>query len=233
MDEEKNIFDQEPTEDAVEVPAEENVVEEVVEEVAEAVEEVAEDAEEVFEEVVEEIKTSSTGKVAVLSAVITAVVMLILAFVCYKFVLNPYNTNCKYAITIAEAAEEMEMSLDQFKEDNGLPKGMPGSTYYVIAQNYIPFTKLAEQNGMTAEEFMEQLKMYYPITEEDLADVDINKATIGDIDKMINDATKRAAEATPDPMATPEPVSQEEAEAVARAILGDEVVDATDAPEAE
>ena len=70
---------------------------------------------------------------------------------------NTYNTNKDgYIPTILEVAEMNEMTIDEFKEEWGLPSDMPGDTMDTVAQVYVSTAKFIEQSyGMTYDQFVE------------------------------------------------------------------------------
>ena len=70
---------------------------------------------------------------------------------------NIYNTNKDgYVPTILEVAEMNEMTIDEFKEEWGLPSDMPGDTMDTVAQVYVSTAKFIEQSyGMTYDQFVE------------------------------------------------------------------------------
>lgn len=70
---------------------------------------------------------------------------------------NTYNTNKDgYVPTILEVAEMNEMTIDEFKEEWGLPSDMPGDTMDTVAQVYVSTAKFIEQSyGMTYDQFVE------------------------------------------------------------------------------
>lgn len=121
---------------------------------------VEEDMELVLENaVIPEKKSMSNSAVAVISSLITLVVCAAVVLVAYFTTYNKYNANVDgYSVTLEQSAKEMEMTLDELKEEYGLPKDMRGDTIIPVVQNYFSADKaLQMQSGMTFDQFVEMV----------------------------------------------------------------------------
>ena len=219
MSDEKNLFEnEEAVENAAEaaveaveeaaeeaVEAAEEAVEEVIEEAVEteevaeeAVAEVIEEAEELLEDAAEEDEEKKVyTRVSLIKAVIiTLVICGILMVAEYYFMdsrINHYNLNEDgYSSTIDDAAKQAGKTLDEFKNENGLPEDMPGDTTIESAQSYMTLGKMLELQGM-GEDMIPMFAQMYGIDESKL-----NKDMyLGEFNKLIREAQLAAAEEAP------------------------------------
>ncbi len=160
MENEKDLLETEETVETVEEvneEATEEVVEETAEEaVEEAVEEIAEDVQPVPAKGLSKVAVSIISIAATLA--VTAATCAGLYFIGDMRVCNKYNANIDgYGETLDLYARYSEKTLDEVKEEMGLPADMPGETLYAIANAYTPVSKMVEMYGVTVDDFK---KMY-------------------------------------------------------------------------
>lgn len=109
--------------------------------------------ESVVPEIPEKKSEISKPAVAAISAAITLVVCAAACFTWYMTSYNTYNANKNgYAVDLATYARMYGQSVDEMKEQYGLPEKMRDDTIMEIASNYVPASKMAELNGMTLDE---------------------------------------------------------------------------------
>jgi hypothetical protein len=188
MDENKEFLNGENEEQTPDVSAndEEGLAEEVLESVAEDTDEVSSqtdseafdpfapqtDSETYFNS--EEFSAAPKKKAPVVPIVIIAAVIVLAAavFVGYKYLMpkgNPYN-NMGYintsGRTIADVAQDMNMTLEEFLAEYSLPEDMPEDTEESAAYHMMPLSKLAEMYGMEYEDFVSEYNFGMEVTED-------------------------------------------------------------------
>ncbi|MBR4720928.1 MAG: hypothetical protein IK057_04120 [Clostridia bacterium] len=155
----------------------EGFAQDIAEEVKEEAEEIAEDVAEAAAEVQEFAGDAvETAKKSPLKAIITALIVIILAVFCIllglgKFpkLYNKYNHMGYVNITgrtIADIAEESGMELSDFIEQYGLPADMPGNTQESAAYYTMPVSSIANMYGMSFDDLKELLGFGDDVTED-------------------------------------------------------------------
>ena len=201
MSEEKNLNENEVIEEveATEEVVEEAVVEEAIEEVVEedAVEEAIEEAvEEIAEEATEDEDKKVYTRVSLIKAIIITLVVCVVLLIAEYYVMdsriNHYNLNEDgYATTLEDAAEQMEMTLEEFITENGLPEDMPGDTMISVAEYYITLGKMLEMQGM-GDDMIPAFAQMYGIEESAIS----KDMYMGEFNKVVKEAQEKA-EAAP------------------------------------
>ncbi len=214
MSEEKDMFENDQTEEVVEETAE---VLEDAEETVQIFEESneVEMAQEIIDQMVEsaqipEKKSLSKAAVAVISSAITLVVCAAAVFTAFILTYNPYNADKDgYIETIADVAELTGKSVDEVKEEYGFPKDMKGDTYTVAAINYMPTAAYFEKMQGMSPDMVTMYAQMMGIKEE----VDPNMP-FGKFNKMMTEAqAKQASEEEAAPQEEAQAPAEEEAPA--------------------
>lgn len=226
MSDEKNLFENEEAVEAANEVIEEavEVAEEVVEEAIEVSEEVMEEApvaiEEADEEAIEEIAEASEDeekkvytRVSLIKAVIITLVICGLLMVAeYYFMnsrINHYNLNEEgYAVTIEYTAKQNKITVEEFKQEYGLPEDMPADTTIAVAEGYIKLGKMLEMQGM-GEDMIPMFAQMYGIDESKLS----KDMYMGEFNKLVMEASLKAAEEAENAPAVEAPAEGEEAPA--------------------
>lgn len=134
-------------------------------------------------------KHMKTGAVVAITAAATVAICAIVLFVCSKFFYNPYNAKCKYVETIKDYADAGSMSVEEFKKSYQLPADMPGNTYVVVANMYLPVSYLAESNGAEFQAFIDSIGL-----PEEYASKIKPETTYGELMEMIDKANSSTTE---------------------------------------
>ncbi|MCD8390471.1 MAG: hypothetical protein LUD03_01345 [Firmicutes bacterium] len=81
--------------------------------------------------------------------------------------------------TVAEAAEENGMTLEEYIAENNLPENLPSLVSENEANYTIPVSKMAERYGMSFEEFKQTLDFPDSVTEDTTWGEALDEVTIG------------------------------------------------------
>ncbi|MBP3361035.1 MAG: hypothetical protein J6N52_09300 [Clostridia bacterium] len=146
----------------------------------------------VIPEIPEKKSEISKPAVAAISVVITLIVSAAACFTWYMTSYNPYNANKDgYVLDLAAYAKLYGQTVDEMKEQHGLPKDMREDTIAEVAMMYSPMSKVAERYGMTVKELMSASGMGDMEVEDDTPQGVVQKAML---EKEISQMQEQQAE---------------------------------------
>lgn len=140
-------------------------------------------------ELQEMIQNLSKPAIAIGSAGITLVFCIIVGLIIHAIGFNSYNANKDgYLVTLKEQAAEHDMTVGEYKESLGLPRGMRGDTVAAVASMYMPAAKYIEMNhGMSFEMVIDAMGLS--------DDKRISpKMRYGELEKIMKEAEKSKSE---------------------------------------